>query len=572
MDSLKSKIILKKENFIQKKIYLEEHIIEANSLSIDDLIETNDKFVRNEIIRILNKISDTNKDLIKGVKIYENFNFWSLTNFEEKNLYKKNNFYSIAKIISLSFFLKNQEFDSIEIFDKNMNLTKFLKKKFPDTKIIFRKIPDKKIFMKNDIFIFHEIYSLLKSFIFIIKKFFSKKSIDLKFKEDKNLFLSFFTYLDDENLKKNIYKSSYWGNLSLITNCNFLHFFLKSEKFPNIKKTQNAISRLKDKNTHALFDNFCSINVIKKMIIFLFKIKLESFKIKKRLKVNYENLDISDLFYEDIKREFLTFNILIKLYFFFTFENFFRKFKFKKNCFFNAENQPWEKSLIYHWKNNNNNKIFGVINSLVRFWDLRYSKNRFHANKILANGTFSYDNLKNFGYKNEELELVESLRYENSIQLKEINRSKNILVLFDYSASSNDRMIKILNSIKSINKFKIFVKFHTLGKIKKNLLKIDYQNYSKDIQNYEFVMCSNKTTASVDFYRKGYKIMIIRDTNEFNLSPLKNFEDCIFVSSSDEIDHYLNSNDKFKGLEHKYDKFYLINKELLNWKKFLNDK
>ena len=75
--------------------------------------------------------------------------------------------------------------------------------------------------------------------------------------------------------------------------------------------------------------------------------------------------------------------------------------------------------------------------------DLRYSKNRFHPNKLLANGTFSYDNLKNFGYKNEELELVESLRYENLNQLKEINRSKNILVLFDYSKSSNDQMIKI---------------------------------------------------------------------------------------------------------------------------------
>ena len=43
-------------------------------------------------------------------------------------------------------------------------------------------------------------------------------------------------------------------------------------------------TRLKDKNTHILFDNFCSINVIKKMIIFLFKIKFESLKIKKSIR------------------------------------------------------------------------------------------------------------------------------------------------------------------------------------------------------------------------------------------------------------------------------------------------
>ena len=154
MDPLKRKIILKKNNFIQKKIYLEKCIIEADSLSIDDLIEKNDKFVRDEIIEILNKISNSNKDLLKGVKIYENFNFWSLTNFEEKNLYKKNNFYLIAKIISLWSFLKDQEFDSIEIFDSNINLTKFLKRKFPNKKIIFKKIPDKEIFLKKSVFFF----------------------------------------------------------------------------------------------------------------------------------------------------------------------------------------------------------------------------------------------------------------------------------------------------------------------------------------------------------------------------------------------------------------------------------
>ena len=571
MDPLKRKIILKKNNFIQKKIYLEKCIIEADSLSIDDLIEKNDKFVRDEIIEILNKISNSNKDLLKGVKIYENFNFWSLTNFEEKNLYKKNNFYLIAKIISLWSFLKDQEFDSIEIFDSNINLTKFLKRKFPNKKIIFKKIPDKEIFLKKSVFFFNEIYSLFISFIFICKKIFSKKITNFKIKEDKNLFLSFFSYLDDENLKQNIYKSFFWGDLSLITNSNFLHFFLKSKKFPDIKKTQNTISGFKDNNTHNLLDNFCSFNVIKKILVFSIKIKFKSFNIKKKLKIDYENSDLSDFLNEDIKREFLSFNILIKLYFFFTLENFFNKFKFKKNCFFITENQPWEKSLIYHWRRNNDNEIYGVINSLVRFWDLRYSKNKYHPNKILVNGDFSYINLKNFGYNNDELESVESLRYENPFKLNEKNTSKNILVLFDYSRSSNDQMIQILNSVKLLNNFKIFVKFHTLGKIKKDLIKIDYQNYSDDVQNFQFVICSNKTSASVDFYRKGCKIMIIKDVNEFNLSPLKDFKDCAFVGSADEIDHYLNSNDKFKGLEHKYDKFYLINKELSNWKKFLND-
>lgn len=235
------------------------------------------------------------------------------------------------------------------------------------------------------------------------------------------------------------------------------------------------------------------------------------------------------------------------------------------------ENQPWEKSLIYHWKNNNNKKIFGVINSLVRFWDLRFSRSNYLPSKILANGSYSFNNLKEFGYEEDVLEIVESLRYENSTLVTTNNNSKNILILFDYSESSNERLIEVLNSIQSLKKFGIFAKFHNLGKVKKGLLRINYEDYNKNINDFRFVICANKTSAAVDFYRQGYKIITIKDFNEFNLSPLKNYEECLFVSNSKEIDDYLNSNYEHMGLRHKNDKFYLINKELLNWKKILND-
>ena len=83
--------------------------------------------------------------------------------------------------------------------------------------------------------------------------------------------------------------------------------------------------------------------------------------------------------------------------------------------------------------------------------------------------------------------------------------------------------------------------------------------YNKNINDFRFIICTNKTSAAVDFYRQGYKIITIKDFNEFNLSPLKDYEECLFVSNSKEIDDYLNRNYEHIGLRHKNDKFYLIN-------------
>ena len=49
------------------------------------------------------------------MKIKNEFNFWSLTNFTEKNFYKKNKFFELIKILAVEKISRNLKFDHLLI-------------------------------------------------------------------------------------------------------------------------------------------------------------------------------------------------------------------------------------------------------------------------------------------------------------------------------------------------------------------------------------------------------------------------------------------------------------------------
>ncbi len=270
-------------------------------------------------------------------------------------------------------------------------------------------------------------------------------------------------------------------------------------------------------------------------------------------------------------RNFLFFNIVIKLYYFYLFKNFFKKNHFKKNCFFIHENQPWEKSLIYHWKKNQKEKIFGVINSSIRFWDLRFEKSKISPHKLLVNGHDSYDKLLTLSYNESDLKIVETLRYENLINTS-VTKSKSnneILVLLDYSNYSNKILVEILNNSNLINNFNVTIKNHPLNDFKKNInFKYSKFDDTKMIKDFDIVICTNRTTASVDYYLMGKSLSILLEPNFFNFSPLKGKNDCNFFKDYNQLDQILKNTSNNR--KNNNSNFFMIDPDYPKWKEILN--
>ena len=158
-----------------------EQIFEKNDrdISIANYIENNDTFLREKLTNILDNIKIYNFKNFNEFKLEKDFSFWLLSNFEEKNLYKKNKFYELTKVIAVIEIAKTINFnhtqidieDEIckEILNNILNCSKIQKYR----SLIFSFYS---FFKKFKVDLIFEFYSFFKSTFFLLKKlFFSRK-------------------------------------------------------------------------------------------------------------------------------------------------------------------------------------------------------------------------------------------------------------------------------------------------------------------------------------------------------------------------------------------------------------
>ena len=567
------KIIFKHRGKVVKEVFWKGVIDResTNKICLTEYINSNSILFRKKLSQLINSIEEQNLTNINNFQIDSNFNFWFLTNLREKNFYKENKFFELTKILAIIDICEKAKTDQVTIdidekIYRDVLIKIFKKKRIQDINFNIKSLNQSPTNILSDIFNFLRSCRFLLSKIFYIKK---KNKINSHY----NLFVSFFTYIDKKKFSKNIYNSLFWGNINKYAKINFLHLFISNKISENFNYLNKKIQSLENqKETHSFLDENINLQIIVKIFLESIKIKFKFFLCKKKFKLNYNNFNISDAISFDLSQSFLFPNIVIKLYYFYLFKIFFEKNKFNSDCFYIHENQPWEKSLIYHWRKNNFNKIYGVINSSIRFWDLRFQKSKISPDFLLTNGVDSYNKALNFGYSSSEIKNVESLRYKKTVRVFQKNNNDRILIIFDYSIKSNDYLLEILNKTKKILEYKIFFKEHPLVKLKNPKTNFEYSivNNNKKFENCALVICTNKTSASIDYLLAGYRVAILEEPNFFNFSPLQGNKECKFFKNSFDLVNILNY--KRSNSKKKINNFFMTNIELPNWKKIFNEK
>ena len=565
-------IIFKNQGKIIKKIYwISNFSTTSEEICLTDYIEKNSQNLRQKLLAILENLEIQNKSLIDKFKIEPNFNFWFLTNFREKNFYKNNEFFEITKVISIIDIVKEINFDEINININNKNYRDCLVDIFKtkNVNISFHKTS----VLKQNKQLLNEFINLGKGIKFLISKLFYKKR-NVETSSTFNLFVSFFTYINKKKFNEKKYDSLFWSNINSLCNSNFLHIFLNNEISNNINYLSDTIKTFNNKNEfHGFLDTNINIIILIKIFFISLKIKYKSILNLNNFELTYNTKKISRFVSYNLQQEFLFYNILIKIYYFYLFKVYFNKNKFSSKCFYIHENQPWEKSLIYHWRKNNKNKIYGVINSSIRFWDLRFQKSQISPDYLLTNGDDSHDKALNFGYDRDELIKVESLRYKNTKKPLFSKFKNSILIVLDYSNKSNSALIEILNEFIDLSKYQIFFKEHPLNKNKnfKTIFSYEIIENNKQFEDYDLVICTNKTAVSIDYFSKGYNVAILKESNFFNFSPLKDNQNCSFFRNSRELLNIIKSMNEKKTKRYKTN-FFLIDIEYKKWKNLLNER
>ena len=567
------RITLKKKEIIVKEIFWSSEIDNINeTISLTEYIDVNSSALRKKLIKVINDIENQNTTCIENFKIENEFNFWILTNFSEKSLYKKNKFYELTKIIAIIEICNQQDFDEIEITINDKIYSDILLKIFSKKKVNISTFHTKPFLNLFHNFII-EINSVLKACKFLLLKFFLNKRKS-KVDNDNNLFISFFAYIDKKKFYQNKYSSLFWREIQNHTKINFLHLFIPNEISNNFNQINMKIKKLEKNNeTHGFLDAHINFGIIIKIFLKSLQIKYNFHLNKNKMKLNFNDYEIIEAIFFDLNQNFHFFNVVIKLYYFYLFKVFFKRNKFNSNCFYIYENQPWEKSLIYHWKKNNPHKIYGVVNTAVRFWDLRFAKSKLTPDILLANGEDSFNKVIDLGHLSSEVRVVESLRYKKINHVINHKKNNSILIIFDYSKKSNSYLLKLLNKTIKILDYDIIFKEHPLNKLINIKTNFKYKRFEDFMvrDNYDLVICTNTTNASIDYVLAGHNVAVLKEPDDFNFSPLKDNRACKFFKDSKELtDILVNLNYTYR--EEQKNTFFKIDQEYKEWIKIFNEK
>jgi surface carbohydrate biosynthesis protein (TIGR04326 family) len=580
--------------------------VEKKSISLRDRYLIFVSTLSNEVVNGL--------PLVDCFKIREDFSYWWMTEFQEKQHYgKKSPVYAVLKLMILNDFLSQEKGNIEKIVVRNIDdyfISDIVKDWAVSNGILFNVDSkwDKKIFIFTYFNLFLNILISFYLLLLTYLKNFAYKNLNI----DKAYNISFWGYLlnfDGSISEKSGFKSQYWNNLvknleDRNIQVNWMHLWLKSSS-PSSSNLKNSLKNVKGYMTQYSGSFHYIINaklpfslILKTFIDFLKLLKFRKIIKKMSFVEKKGGLDYRyayrDMFYKDISSPQGLWNIL----YFNLFDTMLASLPKQKVGFYLQENNSWEFAFLYAWKKHNHGDIIGVPHATIRFWDLRYFSydHLFFSNfkkpspdKIAVNSNYAKQSLIPYSPRKNHIIELEALRYSYLEKTKYIHCKENyktkliLLIAGDYDTKSSNELIKILSSInkKTLDKFDILFKSHPASEnklpfnFKWNNFKIVNEQLEKLLAKCDVICTTNSTTASVEGFCYGIEVLIHHNYDTLNMSPLKGITEVNFFSDRHSlekqlnliIEKYLASNSKVLSSIN----YFFVDQKLSKWDKLIEN-
>jgi len=427
-----------------------------------------------------------------------------------------------------------------------------------------------------------------------------------EWKKTKNS-LTIFTYTanpiseDVENNSCNRYwtklpEELYRNNVTI----NWMYIHVRDSSFT---KTKNIIKTFKKNNSgdnvYTILDGFISFSVIFKSIFDWVKIIWRARSIGDNIYAPKSGFNIWYMLKSDWKKSIYGTTAISNFVFFNLLESALNILPNNNHGIYLQENQGWELAMISRWRSAQHGILIGFPHSTVRFWDLRYffdvrnycDEKDDYSLPLPDYVAVSGDSIKNSylhnGYPKQKLAEVEALRY---LYLQDFNKITSddclsnkirLLVLGDYFLENTDHQLRLLDdTLKNFNKdIDVVIKPHPVcpitllnyPEIEKINAKISMQSLPLLFDTCDLVYTSNITSAAVDAYYAGKYIITVLDPTKLNISPFRNSEKVVFISSATELYEKLINFDRcsLSVTDPKPNNFFYLDKSLYRWKKLL---
>lgn len=416
-------------------------------------------------------------------------------------------------------------------------------------------------------------------------------------------FCSFFDNLDINQAKEGHYFSHYWGRVVPFLNesdikSNWLQIFISCKAVPDRGTARGYVSEFnasrKSYERHILDSDLYSPGVLFKAFVEYLKTIRKTFRFRKEEKAfrsfAKNSLSFWPLMEEKWKESLYGPEVFINALWLEIFKKALANLPSQKKGFYLCENQPWEKALVWVWGLGDHGELIGVPHTSIRFWDLRYFSHSECLERecyqpspdyYAVNGKASINELVNAGMDNGKIIECEALRYEylmNDQKVSPVKEGIKLLVLGDVMSQSTSRLMSLLvGASSSIDKsITVDVKPHPNCPIEREQYPMLSFNVistplSEVISEYNVALVSNSTSAALDAYLAGVKVIVMLDEDDLNFSPLRGLNGISYATSSDELIDILAklSEDSLSHAKGHGNDFFTFDPELTRWSRLL---
>lgn len=259
------------------------------------------------------------------------------------------------------------------------------------------------------------------------------------------------------------------------------------------------------------------------------------------------------------------------------------------------ENQGWERALIRAWRRHGHGRLTAVAHSTLRFWDLRYHcdprryepAQRGHipeADVVAVNGAHARREFLATCASRERLVECEALRYLELTprapappRTRSAAEPQRLLVLGDFLPESTLKLLRLLGEALSAGRpgTQVWVKAHPNcpvdpAQLPGVALRIVNDAVPALAAQVDLVLASNTTSAALEAYLGGARVLVYDDRGGVNFSPLRAVPAVRFVHSSSELRAALTELDEVRAAEAPgATEFFYTDAALPRWRDYL---
>jgi len=557
--------------------------VSPNIVSIPDLVEKNADTLRQRYLTWVYGLGETKiqgRRLVDHLELRPEFSYWWMTLFVEKcNFSKSPQIDNAVKVMAFEGWLVGQALTHVKLVSANTLLAQCIDVWCVKTGLAFewQSLPAKVEKMSWRRHIHKYLPSKLKALSWLIHHLVQRwplKGVGLEEWHESmgvTTFVSYLFNLGPKIVKSGAFESCYWGHLPDVLqndDCktNWLHIYVKDPMIPNASKAAKVIRQFnatgKGSQVHVTLDAFLGWQVAFKA--------LRDWCVVRRAVENFryvpirnakDGIDFWPLFADDWQQSFNDVGALSNLLNLNLYEEALSALPAQRIGVYLQENQGWEFALVHAWKAAGHGDLIGTPHSTIRFWDLRYFfdprsydrkiKNPLPMPDLVAvNGSVAMRAHLGGSYPASQLLEVEALRYLYLAKYgvaapkapRPVSAPLRVLALTDYLLVNTQFQMRLLEQAASLlPKGTVFViKPHPNCPVNS----VDYpglcmtvtmEPLSTLLAKCDVAYASDGTTAAIDAYCAGVRVISVRDSKKLNLSPLLGFSGAVFVSTADEL-------------------------------------